>query len=65
VLEKGENLRSATTTARYGVPLSSVQRALKSLDDKGVVREEETIGAIKYRLEDPFLGHWLRDAQAG
>ena len=64
VLEKGVNLRSAAVTARYAVPLSTMQRTLQSLDDKGIIREEETLGSIRFRTEDPFFGHWLRELQS-
>lgn len=56
VIENGKELRSAATLARYGIPLSSMQRTLKALDEKGILREEETFGAIRLRLEDPFFG---------
>ena len=42
-----------------------VWRRLKVLDSRGLVREEETIGSIRYRLEDPFFARWLRLVQAG
>jgi AAA+ ATPase superfamily predicted ATPase len=63
--EGGTNLRSAEVLARFGVAASTMHKMLKTLDSRGVVREEEKIGSIRYRLEDPFFAHWLRLAQAG
>jgi hypothetical protein len=39
-----------------------MHKTLKLLDDKGIIREDER-ERVLYRLEDPFLGAWLRDAQ--
>jgi hypothetical protein len=61
--EGGTNLRSAPVLQRYGIPASTMHKALKALDDRGILREDETIGSIRYRLEDPFLGHWLKAVQ--
>ncbi len=64
ILEKGTNLRAAPVLARYALAASTMHRALKILDDRGIVREDESVGSIRYRLEDPFLAHWLRMVQA-
>lgn len=63
--ESGTKLRSAEILARYGVASSTMHKTLKILDHRGIIREEETIGAIRYRLEDPFFAAWLRQVQAG
>lgn len=65
IAEGGTNLRSAAVLTRYRIAASTMHKVLKALDDRGIAREEEVIGAIRYRLEDPFLAHWLRIAQAG
>jgi DNA-binding transcriptional ArsR family regulator len=62
--ERGINLRAAPTLARYGMPSSSMHKALGALEERGIVREEEGIGSIRHRLEDPFLARWLRWAQS-
>jgi hypothetical protein len=61
--QSGENLRSAAVLSRYGLPSSTMHKTLKAMDARGVVREEEAIGTIRYRLEDPFFAPWLRLAQ--
>ncbi|MGH9624631.1 MAG: AAA family ATPase [Bryobacteraceae bacterium] len=63
ITESGRNLRAQPVLARYGIAASTMHKTLKALDDRGLVREEEALGSIHYRLEDPFLGHWLRIVQ--
>ena len=63
--EGGIDLRSAEVLARYGIAASTMHKMLKALDSRGLVREEETIGSIRYRLEDPFFARWLRLVQSG
>ena len=64
IAQHGTNLRAAEVLARYGIPASTMHTALKNLDDRGMIRQEESIGAIRYRLEDPFFAPWLRLVQA-
>lgn len=59
VRERGSGLLSARVTRRYGMPPSTMQRALEALTARDIVREEETQGALRLRLEDPFLGAWV------
>jgi hypothetical protein len=65
IAEGGTNLRAAAVLGRYRIAASSMHKTLKALDDRGMIREEEAVGTIRYRLEDPFFAHWLRLAQAG
>ena len=57
--ERGLGLRSREVLARYAMASSTATRALRALEDRGVVREEEGGMDIRYRLEDPFLAAWL------
>jgi len=63
--EAGKDLRSAQVLARYGLAASSMHNTLKALDYRGLIREEEGLGSIRYRLEDPFLARWLHLVQSG
>jgi hypothetical protein len=63
--EGGRDLRSAAVLARYGIAASTMHKMLKVLDSRGMVREDETMGSIRYRLEDPFFARWLRLVQSG
>jgi hypothetical protein len=40
-----------------------LQRALRSLDTLGLIREDESTEEVRYRLEDPFFAAWLAVAQ--
>lgn len=63
--EGGKGLRSAAVLARFGLAASSMHKILIALDSRGLIREEEELGSIRYRLEDPFLARWLRLVQLG
>jgi AAA+ ATPase superfamily predicted ATPase len=61
--ERGEALLARAVLHRHGLAASTMQRALKTLDALGVVREDEAEGRIRFRLEDPFFAAWLALAQ--
>lgn len=63
VLERGLALQSAEVSRRYRIPTASMQKALGALDRRGIIREEELVGRVRWRLEDPLFGGWLRMAQ--
>ncbi len=60
----GRQLLSKAVTSQYGVAPASMQKALKVLDDRGIIREEQSLGSVRFRLDDPLLATWLRLAQA-
>lgn len=62
IMERGRALTASEVLKRYELAASTMHKTLKLLDDKGVVREEEGAEFV-YRLEDPFLGAWLKEAQ--
>jgi AAA+ ATPase superfamily predicted ATPase len=62
--ERGVNLKSQRVAQKYNVAPSTMQKALKNLDDRNVIRDEESFGSIRVRLEDPFLAAWLRISQS-
>ncbi len=57
--EKGQNLHSARVVRESGLSQSTMQRALAALKSRDLIREEETRGQTRLRLEDPFFGVWL------
>jgi hypothetical protein len=59
----GRQLLSKAVTDEYGLPVSSMQKALKALNELGIIREEQILGAVRWRLDDPFFATWLRIAQ--
>ena len=65
ILEGGRALTSADVLRRHGVAPATMHKTLAVLDDKGIIREDESGTASLYRLEDPFFGAWLRHVQEG
>ena len=65
ILEDGRSLTSAEVLRRHGVAAATMHKTLGVLDDKGIIRQDETEASPRYRLEDPFFGAWLRHAQEG
>jgi uncharacterized protein len=59
----GRLLLSKAVNDQYGLAVASMQKALKALTDRGIVREEQTLGDVRLRLDDPFLATWLRIAR--
>ena len=59
----GRLLLSKAVNDQYGLAVASMQKALKALTDRGIVREEQTLGDVRLRLDDPFLATWLRVAR--
>jgi hypothetical protein len=59
VRERGRGLSSSAVAERYGLPVASIQGALRSLEQKSIVREEHHRGDSRVRLEDPLFGSWL------
>jgi hypothetical protein len=59
----GRLLLSKAVNDQYGLAVASMQKALKALTDRGIVREERTLGDVRLRLDDPFLATWLRTAR--
>ncbi len=59
----GRLLLSKAVNDQYGLAVASMQKALKALSDRGIVREEQTLGDVRLRLDDPFLATWLKVAR--
>lgn len=61
---EGQRLQSAAVSAELGISTSSMQSALKALEEVHLIRPVEARGTVTYRPVDPFLGVWLEFAQA-
>jgi DNA-binding IclR family transcriptional regulator len=59
VRERGQSLHSARVLRESGLSQSTMQRALAALNNRDLIREEETRGQTRWRLEDPFFSTWL------
>ncbi|MGH9843509.1 MAG: AAA family ATPase [Blastocatellia bacterium] len=61
ILQEGTaRLHSQAVTKSYGLTASTMQRALKSLQEKEVLRTETRLGEARLRFEDPFFKVWIR-----
>lgn len=56
----GRLLLSKAVNDQYGLAVASMQKALKALTDRGIVREEQVLGDVRLRLDDPFFATWLK-----
>lgn len=64
IATRGRNLLSKAVTHDQGIAPATMQKALRALDNKDLIREEQSLGSVRFRLEDPFLAVWLRLAQS-
>lgn len=60
VRENGQNLQSIKVMEITKVSPSSIRRALESLTAQDILRQEESLGIIRFRFEDPFFAHWIQ-----
>ena len=63
VAERGVGLNSTSVSKRYKLSTSTMQRALSALELKLLLRLDATIGAERYRLDDPLFAAWIRILQ--
>lgn len=56
----GQGLYARDVLRKLKLAQSSLQTALGALVRQGIAREEEAQGSVRYRLEDPFFGEWIR-----
>ena len=61
---EGRQLLSKAIADQYGLSVASMQKALKALTDRGIIRDEQALGGVRYRPDDPFFITWLRIAQS-
>lgn len=60
VHEAGRGLTSGAVLHRHRLTASGMQKALAGLVEKGVAFDEQLQGETWLRLQDPFLGIWVR-----
>ncbi|HEX4946808.1 MAG TPA: ATP-binding protein [Blastocatellia bacterium] len=52
-------LTSKTVLKRTGLTGTTMQKTIEALKAKNILRDEETIGKISLRFEDPFFKRWI------
>jgi hypothetical protein len=55
----GVNLQSVHVLRTVGRGASTIRRALEALVARDILREEERLGSVRMRFEDPFFAHWI------
>jgi hypothetical protein len=61
--ERGRGLTAGAVLRRYGLGSSTMQKALRALEARDLLRLDQEGVERAWRLEDPFLAAWLRLAQ--
>ena len=59
IQERGANLQSMKVARAVGTGPSTVRRSLQALIARDVLREEERLGSVRIRFEDPFFAQWI------
>lgn len=62
---RGVELLSHRVTRAHDLSAASMSRALKALQEKELLRTEETLGKVRLRLVDPFFGAWIELISGG
>lgn len=60
IRETGVNLQSMKVVKALGKGASTVKRSLEALTARDILREEESLGSVRFRFEDPFFTHWIQ-----
>lgn len=64
IAREGRQLFSKSVADEYALPVASMQKAIKALTERGIVRSDQTLGEARLRLDDPFMVTWLRLVQS-
>lgn len=56
----GTGLQGIEITRRHAIAAVTMQKSLRSLEAKQILRQEAVAGATRLRLQDPLFGQWVR-----
>ncbi len=59
IRERGSNLQSMKVARDVGKGPSTVARSIEALKMRDILREEEHLGNVRVRFEDPFFARWI------
>lgn len=57
--EGGKGMQSMKAVRRVGKGASTIAKSLALLVEREILREEESVGDIRFRFEDPFFAVWI------
>jgi AAA+ ATPase superfamily predicted ATPase len=60
VAENGLNLQSARVAQAVGKGAGTVRKALMSMRESSILREDQSVKQANFRFEDPFFGRWIK-----
>lgn len=55
----GQGLASAGVAKRFDIAVPTMQKAVRALEAKAIIREEQVRGEVRLRLEDPLFAVWI------
>lgn len=58
--ESGTGRSRASVARSYDMVTTTLNRAIEALELKQIIREEQSLGTTRLRLEDPLFGDWIR-----
>jgi hypothetical protein len=64
IAEDGSSLKSMKVVRAVGKGASTIQKSINALLSRDILREEEAIGSIRLRFEDPFYAAWIKSFAA-
>ena len=61
---RGKGLHAQGVLQRFRLTPSLMTKSLNALASRDIIRREETVDEVRWRLEDPFFAAWLRKVGA-
>ena len=58
-VEEGTGLMTKRVSKRTGLAVTTIQKNLEALREKGILFTEEKPNQVRWRFEDPFFGMWI------
>jgi energy-coupling factor transporter ATP-binding protein EcfA2 len=60
IRRQGSGITSTEAARSIGLPVPSVQSALRSLHEQSILRDDSFAGSVRTRFDDPFFAEWIR-----
>jgi hypothetical protein len=60
IREHGTGLSTSSVVRTIGASPSTVQSALRSLNEQSILRDDPSEGQVRLRFEDPFFAQWIK-----
>lgn len=60
IRREGTGMSSSEAARSLGLAVSSLQSAIRGLQDQNILRDDPATGRIRLRFVDPFFSHWIK-----